>query len=292
MGSKNTTNRFRIATVATFDYFPFLLVFLGSLYKHVNTNRISTIEILVDVLPDDLRKYLESYEKVRLHFTNRHHEFSGAHSEGWRSAVSEKLIFTKQLLEDSKEPLLLIDSDVMFTRDLDIFDQNVNSVIVTLINSENERHIRRDGLKIFFIGAAVFFQKAALGLEFIDRWMSAMRGLEARGYRTPHETPALNLLVEEYISMGREDIGFMLDDVIAADQKIRDGTVCVHLKSWGPTSNNSRENFMLRVSRVAWRAEHNPVGFLDCLAFERWLLRQVYPTEFDGTPPEKEAHLI
>ncbi len=66
MASNGQKKPFQIATVATFDYFPFLLVFLGSLYKNVDLERISNIEILIDTCPDELVNYLEQFEKVRL----------------------------------------------------------------------------------------------------------------------------------------------------------------------------------------------------------------------------------
>jgi hypothetical protein len=107
-----------------------------------------------------------------------------------------------------------------------------------------------------------------------------MRKLELDGYRLPHETPALNLLIEEYVLEKKMDLGFLPDDIIAADQKIKEGTLAVHLKSWGPTSNGPYENFMLRSSRGAWPAHLNPTNYLDFLAYETWL---VYKNYFNST---------
>jgi hypothetical protein len=277
MDSESTRKTFRIATVATLDYFPFLLVFLGSLFKNVDTSRISTVEILVDELPKDLHEYLERFDKVRLHHSDKQHSFQGAHSAGWKGAVSEKLVFCRGLLTHNTSPLLLIDSDILFVRDLSVFENITHPVTVTLINDPSERHVRRDNLKIYFIGAAVFFNDAVRSANFVDDWLSKMRELERDGYRLPHETPALNLLIEEYVSDNRVDLGFIPDDVIAADQKIKEETVAVHLKSWGPTSNSPYENFMLRSSRVSWPANLNPASYLDFTAYETWLIHQKYP---------------
>ena len=288
MGSNHNHKPFRIATVATFDYFPFLLVFLSSLFKNVNIDRISSIEILVDTLPEDLRQYLEQFEKVRLNYTDSRHRFAGAHSDAWRCAVSEKLFFCQRLLAKCDDPLLLIDSDVMFVRDISIFENKLYSLIVTLVNNEHERHVRLDGINITFIAAAVYFSDALKSLEFIERWLRRMRKLESDGHYVPHETPALNLLLEECLREGRDDIGFVADDIIAADQKIKDETIAVHLKSWGRTLNTPRENFVLRSSKVAWPAELNPLNYLDALAYESWLVHQGYPHFVSGRGSEAE----
>ena len=275
MASNRQQKPFRIATVATFDYFPFLLVFLGSLYKNVDLERISNIEILIDACPDELVSYLEQFEKVRLTRLSESHSFSGTHSKGWQGAVSEKLLFCQNLLTKSDEPVLLIDSDILFVKDLPDLSRGGHDIVFTLIQSEQERHTRRDGLRIDFIGSAVYFSNAPSSLEFIRRWQAKMRELILGGYRPPYETPALNLLLKGEIAGGNDSYGFMPDDLITADQKCTKETTAIHLKSWGPSEETPMSNFLSRSSRQAWSSHLLPSNYMDYLAYELWITKQL-----------------
>ncbi len=275
MASNGQKKPFRIATVATFDYFPFLLVFLGSLYKNVDLERISNIEILIDTCPDELVNYLEQFEKVRLTRLTESHSFSGTHSKGWQSAVSEKLLFCQDLLTKSDEPLLLIDSDILFVKNLPDLSSGGHDIVFTLIQNEQERHTRRDGLRIDFIGSAVYFSNAPSSLEFIRLWQTRMRELILGGYRPPYETPALNLLLQEEIEKKNSSYGFMPDDLIAADQKCTSETAAIHLKSWGPSEETPMNNFLSRSSRQSWSSHLLPSNYIDYLAFELWITKQI-----------------
>jgi len=275
MASNGQKKPFRIATVATFDYFPFLLVFLGSLYKNVDLERISNIEILMDACPDELVNYLEQFEKLRLTRLTESHSFSGTHSKGRQGAVSEKLLFCQDLLTKSDEPLLLIDSDILFVRDLPDLSSSGHDIVFTLIQNEQERHTRRDGLRIDFIGSAVYFSNAPSSLEFIRRWQATMRELILGGYRPPYETPALNLLLQEEIEKKNSSYGFMPDDLIAADQKCTSETAAIHLKSWGPSEETPMSNFLSRSSRKAWASHLLPSNYMDYLAYELWIAKQL-----------------
>jgi hypothetical protein len=275
MASNGQKKPFRIATVATFDYFPFLLVFLGSLYKNVDLERISNIEILIDACPDGLVNYLEQFEKVRLTRLTESHSFLGTHSKGWQGAVSEKLLFCQDLLTKSDEPLLLIDSDILFVKDLPALSSSGHDIVFTLIQNEQERHTRRDGLRIDFIGSAVYFSNASSSLEFIRRWQVKMRELILGGYRLPYETPALNLLLQEEIEKKNSSYGFMPDDLIAADQKCTSETAAIHLKSWGPSEETPMSNFLSRSSRQSWSIDLLPSNYMDYLAYELWIAKQL-----------------
>jgi hypothetical protein len=284
MASNGQKKPFRIATVATFDYFPFLLVFLGSLYKNVDLEKISNIEILIDTCPDELVSYLEQFEKVHLTRLAESHSFSGTHSKGWQSAVSEKLLFCKNLLTKSDEPVLLIDSDILFVKDLPDLSSGGHDIVFTLIQNEQERHTRRDGLRIDFIGSAVYFSNAPSSLEFIRLWQAKMRELIQEGYRPPYETPALNLLLQEEIEKKNSSYGFMPDDLIAADQKCTSETAAIHLKSWGPSKETPMSNFLSRSSRQSWSSHLLPANYIDYLAYELWITKQLeekIPEDFE-----------
>ncbi len=275
MASNGQKKPFRIATVATFDCFPFLLVFLGSLYKNVDMERISNIEILIDACPDELISYLEQYEKVGVTRLSESHSFSGDYSKGWQGGVTKELLFCQDLLTKSDEPLLLIDSDILFVKDLPDFSSGGHDIVFTLIKDETERHRRRDGLRIDFLGSAIYFSSALSSLEFIRHWQAKMRELIMGGYLPPYETPALNLLLQEEIERKHSSYGFMLDDLIAADQKCTRETAAIHLRSWGPSKETPTRNFLSRSSLQAWSSHLMPSNYMDYLAYELWIIKQL-----------------
>ncbi len=274
MDSKIKSDSYRIATVATFDYFPFLLVFLGSLFRNADLAKVSAINILMDECPSDLVDYLRRYSKVDLTILSAKHTFGGTHSEGWQEAVSEKLHFCRDLLIKSADPLLLIDSDILFVKSLPDFQRTTHDIIFTVIDDARERHVRSDGLRIDFIGSAVYFANSLKSLEFLDKWVCKMRELKSEGFRAPYETPALNILLQDELELASNSYGVIADTIIAADQKYLDKTTAIHLKSWGPNSESPVDNFRNRTSKRDWPATLFPPNFMDFNAYELWLLHQ------------------
>jgi hypothetical protein len=202
------------------------------------------------------------------------HMFGGTHSKGWQEAVSQKLHFCKQLLIESTNPLLLIDSDIMFVKDLPDFQSVSHDIIFTVIDDVRERHVRSDGLRIDFIGSAVYFRNPQKSLAFLDKWTKKMGELKSDGFRAPYETPALNILLHNELELAANSFGVIPDRIIAADQKYLNDTSAVHLKSWGPNSEAPIDNFRNRTSRRDWPAELFPPNFIDFNAYELWLLYQ------------------
>ena len=283
MDSKPKADSYRIATVATFDYFPFLLVFLGSLFRNVDLSKVSAINILMDECPSDLVDYLKRYSKVDVTILPAKHTFGGTHSEGWQEAVSEKLHFCKNLLTKSADSLLLIDSDILFVKDLPDFQSTTHDIIFTVIDDARERHVRNDGLRIDFIGSAVYFASPSKSLEFLDKWVHKMQELKFEGFRAPYETPALNILLQNELKLASNSYGVISDKIIAADQKYLSETTAIHLKSWGPNSESPVDNFRNRTSKRDWPAALFPPNFMDFNAYELWLLRQYSYIQSDST---------
>lgn len=124
---------YNIATVVTFDYLPFFLVFINSLFKNTKHELIKTIYVITDRLPSEFIDYFQSYEKIRLISDEASLNFSGAHGEAWKKAVGKKLISCQIILQKDTLPLVLIDSDTLFIDDISHYITNDFDVLITYI---------------------------------------------------------------------------------------------------------------------------------------------------------------
>lgn len=277
MDSNQENNKkvlYNIVTVVTFDYFPFFLVFLNSLFSNTNHELIGSIYVITDKLPLEFVNYLNQFEKIIIISDHDTLKFTGAHGEGWKKAVEKKLSACRSILQKDPLPLLLIDSDTVFLGDISHYIRDEYDVLVTYITIPEERHVRRDGLKINFIGSVVIFIKTQASLFFIEKWISKIDYV-SRNFSPPHETPSLNLILEEKNTLEETNIGVINDVHICADQNAYEGTKVIHLKSWGPSNANPIKNFIDRISYREWTSEHTPSNYLDALCYERWLMYQL-----------------
>ena len=95
-------------------------VFINSLYDKVNLNKINYIFILDIGLKKEDIDYFKRYENVKILSTNFDLDFGdGIHSENWIKAVVSKTYCLRELLlNENVEPIVMIDSDCMFVRDI------------------------------------------------------------------------------------------------------------------------------------------------------------------------------
>jgi hypothetical protein len=271
---------FNIATTATLSYFPFLSSFIGSYFYHHRAGLSNKLFVGTDDFPASIQRKLQQYEGIEIFpLLKESPPFDGVHGEAWTNAVSNKLEMAKEILERTNEPLLLIDNDILFVDSITGLFHVDHDIVVTHIQSERERHVRRDGLPINFIASVVLFNNVEKSKEFIKAWQSLMRLLMEKTV-PPFETPALNVLLNQIASGQRKDlklnIGVIQDTVIASDQSKKVGTRAVHLKSWGPSTVSAIENYWRRSSRRSFDGEDFAPAHLDTLAMEDWFCNILY----------------
>lgn len=268
---------YNLATVATFSYFPFLLSFLGSFFYQYRTDFPGKLILGVDSFPVPFKDSLSQYRNVELvELTQDLKCFEGVHGDSWRRAVSKKLEMSAAVLQKTQQPLLLIDNDIVFTARVDDLWEANYDVVVTRIENSMERHVRRDGLLIDYIGSAVFFKNVEKSLLFIKGWQTLMSDLEKKTY-PPYETPALNLLLNSsFLSLNQINVGIVKDHVIACDQCMMKETRAIHLKSWGPSKDGSIKNYWSRVARGGFNKTFHAASHLDFSLYEKWLLHELY----------------
>ena len=270
---------FNIATTVTFSYYPFLLSFLGSYFYQHRGGLAGKLFIGIDQFPEFALRKLSQYEGVELiPVIQNSRQFNGVHGDAWTHAVAKKLDMAKQIIAQTQKPLLLIDNDILFIKPIDELFKIDHDIVVTHIESERERHVRKDGLPINFIASAVFFNTPEKSISFINEWQAVMSMLTEKTV-PPYETPALNVLLNQITSGSKNlglSVGVIKDSVIASDQASKKNTRAIHLKSWGPSKLGAVDNYWARCSRRSFdRTEFAP-AHTDYLAMEDWLCTTLY----------------
>ena len=155
-------------------------VFINSLYDKVDLNKINYIFILDIGLKKEDIDYFKKYENVKILSTDFDLDFGdGIHSENWIKAVVSKTYCLRELLlNENVEPIVMIDSDCMFVRD-----------ISDLINMKYDMQIcHRDNHPTPLLGSYVSFNNKEKSIDFLDKWIDTIPTIQ-----TPwKESPALS----------------------------------------------------------------------------------------------------
>ena len=232
---------YNVFTTANKSYFPFVDVLVNSLTK--NCPNLARIYI-ADCGLGEYRKYLQEKDNVSIMDTDVTDEYSGVHSEGWVKATQQKTRVLSKLLTmmDFEEPLIMIDSDVCVLQDLAQVIDTEFDMQVTTMNTGG--HTRTDGIFISEIASFLVINNCNLGKLFVNTWIKQMKEFATNGTSFPHETPALNMTLQNNKDL---KIGYMKELKVCADQELVDETISVHFKSNGSTTDNPVVNFEKRV---------------------------------------------
>jgi hypothetical protein len=235
---------YNVFTTANKSYFPFVDVLVNSLTKNCpNLGRI----YIADCGLGEYRKYLQEKDNVSIMDTDVTDEYSGVHSEGWVKATQQKTRVLSKLLTmmDFEEPLIMIDSDVCVLQDLAQVIDTEFDMQVTTMNTGG--HTRADGIFISEIASFLVINNCDLGKRFVHTWIKQMEEFATNGTPFPHETPALNMTLQNNKLL---NVGYLKELEVCADQELTTQTLSVHFKSNGSTNDNPVVNFESRVMSV------------------------------------------
>ena len=235
---------YNVFTTANKSYFPFVDVLVNSLTENCsNLNRI----YIADCGLGEYRKYLQDKDNVSIMDTDVIDEYSGVHSEGWVKATQQKTRVLSKLLTmmDFEEPLIMIDSDVCVLEDLAQVIDTEFDMQVTTMNTGG--HTRADGIFISEIASFLVINNCDLGKSFVHNWIKQMEKFAENGTSFPHETPALNMTLQNNKLL---NVGYLKELEVCADQELTPNTISIHFKSNGSTKDNPVVNFESRVMSV------------------------------------------
>ena len=146
---------------------------------------------------------------------------------------------------DFEEPLIMIDSDVCVLQDLAQVIDTEFDMQVTTMNTGG--HTRADGIFISEIASFLVINNCDLGKRFVHTWIKQMEEFATNGTPFPHETPALNMTLQNNKLL---NVGYLKELEVCADQELTTQTLSVHFKSNGSTNDNPVVNFESRVMSV------------------------------------------
>ena len=254
---------YNVFTTANKSYFPFVDVLTSSLVE--NCSNLGIIYI-ADCGLGEYRKYLQSKPNVCIMDTDITDEYSGVHSEGWVKATQQKTRILYKLLTmmNCEDSLIMIDSDVCVLKNLEsVIDINYDLQVTTM---HTGGHTRDDGIFIKEIASFLVINDCDLGKRFVLKWIKQMEEFGKNGTPFPHETPALNITLQNNTDL---KIGYLKELEVCADQELVNKTISVHFKSNGSTTDNPVVNFEKRIISSTNRTDTD-------LDIDQYLNEQMY----------------
>ena len=101
-------------------------------------------------------------------------------------------------------------------------------------------HHRFDVIFISVISSFLVINNSSLGKVFVRNWIKQMEEFAENGTPFPHETPALNMILQNNTFL---NIGYLKELEVCADQELTSRTLSVHFKCNGSTKDYTVWNF-------------------------------------------------
>jgi len=227
--------KYNILTTSDKSYFPHLQILVNSVLDVCELSNINNFYIIDNGLTKEQVKYLKSKSNIiSVITTGLQTNFKGGTwGEDWQKNVKSKTVHLYDLVSQINQPLLMLDADMMITKDL-----------YSLLKQGGDLQVCvRPNNSVKYIGSYFFSINASKSLPLIREWKELTQNSKGKG---AHESPALSKVVEKY--KGEIDIIEIEQDVVnrllfpPLEQ-----TVVVHFK--GSSLHNSfEEQFNARIS--------------------------------------------
>jgi len=210
--------KYNILTVANEDYSPFIKLFVNSLFEFVDTKNVNKIYIFDTGLSQITLNYLNHFPQVEIRNTDISAPSSEIHDEGWQKNTYSKTKFLLSVLEETRLPTLMIDSDSIFVSNFeDLIDWNSDIVACNRNREGFSKHIGS------FFGAI----DVNNSIEFLQKWIKNIAELQEKGNLKHCESPALSKTILEEEGVNIFEIEEILVSAVFPDKKSR----IYHLKS-------------------------------------------------------------
>jgi hypothetical protein len=254
-----------LITVANKAYYPFLRLFIESLFRNTDTKNLGTLLV---VNAGGLQEYKGSIERDKVLLIGDDHEepFGGVHSQSWINVIKLK---TKSVLDNldrfDGHSLIMIDCDVFVVRDFhDVVDYKFDIQFTTM---KSGRQINAAGIPIKEIACFTVFNNIPMSVLFVRDWIAKIDEL-SKTVIPPYETPAMNMIIAE----NRHQLlfGYLNESEVCADMCYYPDTRIVHLKSNGGTKNTPEKNFYKRIQTFKSICPKNIYECIDLIDMEKW----------------------
>lgn len=240
--------KYNILTVANKSYVPFLDVFLNSIHANCDLEKINKIYVVGVDLSEYKNKLINSDKIVYLD-NDTVDNFSGVHSEGWYNTTKQKTIHLIDVLTKTQkdESIIMIDSDTVILEDIFSIINKDYDLQITKMSAG--AHISQSGILILHIACFMIFNNIDKSIGFVKKWIENMDKMKNEKRPKPHETPAMNQVIE---SNFMDNIKWQsLDDKeVCADLAYYSNTKIIHFKSNGTDRTNPIKNFLNRFQNI------------------------------------------
>jgi len=171
---------YNIMVVFNSSYFPFGKVWINSLYDKNDMSKVDTVFIVDTGLELSQKQYFNKFDKVHVYDTGLHTDFNdgGAWGKGWQENVGSKTIILRHLLESTGVPMMMIDGDCIFVKDL-----------YPLVEDEYDIQLCKRDTGTPYLGSFAIAQPREQTLEFIDKWIQR---ISTKPTNIPRESPSLS----------------------------------------------------------------------------------------------------
>jgi len=235
-----------IYTVANYDYFHFVKVFISSIRDNFPNEKLNKIVVndlgLSDKQRIELRKCHRKLEYIKTKEEGIRVE--GSHTEPWRNVINEKTVGLERLCKEENYPILMIDSDMYATKD---FSDEIFYGCDIQVCKQDPEIINYEGHLIDHIGCW-FVVHNDKGKQFIKSWrdrIPSMRGSHV-------ETPALCESIRQSKLYGpKNEYSIKVNDINkVASMDYESDPKVVHFRT-NPKFPNHKESFEDRIDNVA-----------------------------------------
>lgn len=228
---KNNYIKYSVLYIANHEFFLLLKMSVNSFYLNSDQSKVNNIYIVDIGLTEEERKYLGQYEKVKFINSKKiKHKVNklDLHSEAWVEAVCQKTIQLNELIKNSKnETILLFDADTITINDFSHFFDTKYTIQLCLREIPNPKNE--------YIACFVVFNlqnNKEIAVEFVNRWITVIKNMMEKKLDPPYETKAMNTVVQEFKTKGKNIFGDLPEVKIASCGKNWYNDSCIiHLKS-------------------------------------------------------------
>lgn len=179
--------KYNILTTSDKSYFPHLQILVNSILDKCDLDKINNLYIIDNGLEEKQIDYLKSKSPIlNIITTGIQTNFKGGTwGEDWQKNVKGKTLHLLDLVSKIKEPLLMLDADMMVTKDLYTLLEHGGDIQVCV----------RPGNSVKYIGSYFFSINTTFSLPLIKEWAETTQNSSGKG---AHESPALTRTVEKY----------------------------------------------------------------------------------------------
>ncbi len=241
---------YSVVTTSDKSYYPHLKILVNSILDKCDFKYLKNIYIIDNGLTEYQKDYfLDKSDIIKINTTGLQTNFSGGTwGDDWQKNVKGKTVHLYNMVNELKEPLLMLDADMLIIQDLH-----------TLLDKGGDMQVCvRPGNPVKYIGSYFFSINHEKTKSFVHDWMDLTQSKVGKG---AHESPSLTECVDWYLK--NTDLNIVEMEQDAVDRYYpppTEETVIVHFKG-SKLYETFDEQYNARITNLKWTTYVE--GYLD-----------------------------